>query len=187
VMLTAGDPGLKLLDFGIARLAGDASEPQLTSDGQVIGTPDYLAPEQLLSPNHVDGRIDVYSLGLVLYWVLAGQLPHRSRHPAARAVLDALPIQEFVPSLEPELAALVMASLAREPEGRPSSALLAHELAIFADRFGAAPLPVLAAKWVATAREMISQDDITRTVSRGRGDVSPGSATRRGLTPRPGA
>jgi len=171
VMLTAREPGLKLLDFGIARLAGDVSGPQLTSTGQVIGTPDFMAPEQFTMPDHVDGKSDVYALGIVMYWSITGRLPHRSPHLAARAVLDPVPMGEVVAGAPAELVGLVMGCLSREPADRPASAALAVELEQVANQLTAEPLEVLAAVRLASAR-------VVRKV----GDVK-GSGPRPGHTP----
>jgi serine/threonine protein kinase len=65
---------LKVLDFGIARLTGDLSPGQRTRTGAVIGTPEYMSPEQARGL-HPDGKSDVFSLGVVLYRMIAGVLP----------------------------------------------------------------------------------------------------------------
>src|SRR6516165_9425556 len=65
---------VKIADFGIAKLMGRNQEKTLlTSSGMVVGTPQYMAPEQLEHPQEVDQRADVYSLGVVLYEMLTGE------------------------------------------------------------------------------------------------------------------
>jgi tRNA A-37 threonylcarbamoyl transferase component Bud32 len=64
-----------LMDFGLA--LRDAGEVTMTVDGQVLGTPAYMSPEQVRNPHAVDGRSDVYSLGVILYELLTGELPFR--------------------------------------------------------------------------------------------------------------
>lgn len=90
-----GEP--RLLDFGLARMAGDNSEeqPQMTEAGEVMGTPSYMSPEQTLGrPEEIDVRSDVYSTGVLLYELLTDTLPYRidrarprvpARHPRLRA------------------------------------------------------------------------------------------------------
>ena len=70
-------------DFGIARAAeGDA---RLTVTGVAVGTPAYMSPEQAMGDRDVDGRADIYALGVVGYQMLAGELPHQSREHAVDA------------------------------------------------------------------------------------------------------
>src|SRR5262249_54787288 len=71
---------LKILDMGVARLYQLSQTPEesittLTQDGSVIGTPDYIAPEQLENPHGADIRADLYSLGCTFYYLLTGQVP----------------------------------------------------------------------------------------------------------------
>lgn len=65
----------RLMDFGLA--LGNANDVKMTVDGQVLGTPAYISPEQLRNPHAVDGRTDIYSLGVILYELLTGELPFR--------------------------------------------------------------------------------------------------------------
>ena len=122
-MMVQPDGTLKVMDFGVARLAHRAS--QLTSAGLVVGTPAYMAPEQLLD-NAVDARVDIYAAGVVLYECLTGVRPVEAPSPAA--LLGRLltstprPLQEVNPEVPPALAAVVMRALAREANHRPASA-----------------------------------------------------------------
>jgi tRNA A-37 threonylcarbamoyl transferase component Bud32 len=82
---------VKVADFGLAKLAGhDAFAATLTGTGQVMGTPHYMAPEQYRTPQDVDHRADIFSLGVVFYEMLTGELPvGRFRAPSEAQVLDA--------------------------------------------------------------------------------------------------
>jgi serine/threonine protein kinase len=81
---------VKIADFGIAKLVGeDAPSFTLTGTGHALGTPHYMAPEQLETPGEVDHRADIYSLGVVFYEMLTGELPiGRFKPPSERTPLD---------------------------------------------------------------------------------------------------
>ena len=81
---------VKIADFGIAKLVGEAKEKvTLTASGAAIGTPHYMAPEQLERPQDVDQRADIYSLGVVFYEMLTGELPiGRFAPPSQKSAVD---------------------------------------------------------------------------------------------------
>src|SRR6185503_8536753 len=81
---------VKIADFGIAKLVGEDAHPfGLTGTGAALGTPHYMAPEQMKSPGDVDHRADIYSLGVVFYEMLTGELPiGRFAPPSERTPLD---------------------------------------------------------------------------------------------------
>jgi serine/threonine-protein kinase len=124
---------VKLLDFGLARrVATDKTESRLTFAGDVIGTPQYIAPESL-SGEEVDGRADLYALGCVAYRMLAGRdvftvsgiMPLLFAHVEKKPT----PLGEIRPDIPPELTRIVMRCLAKSPAERPpSSAALMQEL-----------------------------------------------------------
>ncbi len=128
-MLLDPDGVLKVMDFGIARLAQHTST--LTQAGMVIGTPAYMAPEQLLA-EEVDARSDLYAVGVVLYECLTGGLPFDGASPIAliAKVLHTVPVApaERDGSIPAPLSALVMRLLDKEPDGRPGSAGELREL-----------------------------------------------------------
>lgn len=70
-----GEPFVKIVDFGISKLIGGREISQLTGTGVMVGTPVYMAPEQIEGWKDIDGRVDVYALGVVLYEMLAGVSP----------------------------------------------------------------------------------------------------------------
>jgi predicted Ser/Thr protein kinase len=81
---------VKIADFGIAKLAGESELPaMLTRSGMHLGTPAYMAPEQIEHPGEVDHRADIYSLGVVLYEMLTGELPlGRFAAPSEKSAVD---------------------------------------------------------------------------------------------------
>ncbi len=117
---------VKLLDLGLARLGSDDdSKAGLTSSGQMLGTPDYMAPEQWDDTHSVDARADLYSLGCTLGFLLTGKAPFdtgksRSFLHIMKAHVDAsLPdLSVLRPSVPAELNALFQRLLAKKPEDR---------------------------------------------------------------------
>lgn len=114
---------VKLLDFGLARAANGPSH--LTASGVVVGTPQYLAPEQARGQS-LDGRCDLFSLGAVLYRLLTDRLPFKGDDPlallTALAVDEPVRVEELAPGTPPPLAALVHQLLAKKPDDRPGTA-----------------------------------------------------------------
>lgn len=121
-IMICADGTAKVLDFGIARFAEDAS---VTATGMIIGTPAYMSPEQVQS-GAVDGRTDVYALGCCLYHLLTGRPPFVGSDAAAVAfqhVNESPPAPGSVrPDVPPQLAAVVLRALAKRPEDRYQSA-----------------------------------------------------------------
>jgi serine/threonine-protein kinase len=109
-----------LADFGISKVHGAGDS--LTGTGMIIGTPHYMSPEQSLGSPNVDERSDIYSLGAVAYTMLAGRAPFSDSKPNEmvfrRLSEDPLPVATLAPSVDPDLGAIVMRCLAREPAGR---------------------------------------------------------------------
>ena len=125
----AGQP--KVIDFGVARQHGpfDAARATLTAQGELLGTPAYMAPEQLTGdPDRVDTRADVYALGVLLYELLCGALPFEVRGKSLTEVLDIVRQREprrpraTAPDLPLELEWILLHALAREPDERYASA-----------------------------------------------------------------
>lgn len=124
----AGTERLKLLDFGVAFIKGPESQPRLTLQGQVIGTVNYMAPEQCQGQS-VGPAADIYSLGVVFYQMLTGRLPFSAR---TRAEIMRKHIHCAPPPIEPEvparLAALALWALEKSPAVRPTAQQLRHAL-----------------------------------------------------------
>ncbi len=116
---------VKVLDFGIATLA--RPDRALTRTGTTIGTPGYIAPEQARG-GKVDGRVDLFSLGCVLFECLTGTPPFVGDHPIAvlaKVLLEDPPrISDLMPGLSPELDEFVGRLLEKEPHRRPHDATL---------------------------------------------------------------
>jgi serine/threonine protein kinase len=114
----------KLIDFGIA---GRAGSRQLTfgSLSQIMGTPDYIAPEQV-SGKAGDARSDVYAMGIMLYEMLTGQTPFRGSNPFLvmndRLLNNPIPPRELNPGISPELQEVIYRALRRDPAGRYATA-----------------------------------------------------------------
>lgn len=133
VFISPGPRGeqARLLDFGIARLVEPEAGSAVSQVGVVLGTPEYLSPEQAVGAK-VDTRSDLYSFGVLMYRVLAGRLPFDGPSPrhflAQHASHAPLPLDRAAPSLSRYigLLSLVMRLLEKDPMKRPQSA---HELA----------------------------------------------------------
>jgi eukaryotic-like serine/threonine-protein kinase len=133
---------VKIADFGIARAA---ETTRLTQMGSVLGTAAYLSPEQALG-EEVTAAADVYSLGCVLFECLTGRTPYVFDTLAELAVKHReepiTPVRELRPEIPEELEAVVMRSLARNPEYRPpSAAALGRDLAVTTTDDVTHPLP----------------------------------------------
>ncbi|MDA9857568.1 serine/threonine protein kinase [Rubripirellula sp.] len=89
-ILMSSDGGVKIADFGLSRIVGnETQQPALTATHQVMGTPRYMAPEQLEGMRNVDHRADIYSLGVVIYEMLTGELPiGRFAAPSEKVAID---------------------------------------------------------------------------------------------------
>jgi eukaryotic-like serine/threonine-protein kinase len=120
-----------LLDLGFARRMDEEHEP---AADDVAGTADYLAPEMVTSRLRVDGRADLYALGVVMFECLAGRLPFAAATTpemvAAHVSAEPPPLREINPRVPNEVAALVRRLLSKDPRRRPATAVdLVDELA----------------------------------------------------------
>ena len=97
----AGAP--KIVDFGLALLTGSSTDTRLTEHARVLGTPHYMAPEQIEHPSQVDHRADIYALGVVFYEMLTGELPiGRFPPPSQKVEVDVRLDQVVLRTLEKE-------------------------------------------------------------------------------------
>ncbi|MBP8810474.1 MAG: serine/threonine protein kinase [Kofleriaceae bacterium] len=129
-MVRLTDGRVKVTDFGLAKPVDPGTEPALTALGVVVGTPDYIAPEQARGEK-IDERVDLYALGGTLYFLLTGVPPFRTGNPAedkylkvvARHLKNPPPdARERVSTVDGELAELARALLAKKPLDRPDYA-----------------------------------------------------------------
>jgi len=135
VFLHSGEQGevVKVVDFGIAKLLdpGNADIAEATRLGAVVGTPAYIAPERLLGRPY-DERADIYSLGVLLYVMLAGQLPFGDTGSQAIGEMIRLHLSESPRPIEADiprpLAVTIMAAIDREPAKRPTVQQIAAAL-----------------------------------------------------------
>jgi serine/threonine protein kinase len=166
VMLT-GEGQVKILDLGLAMLSDPPGVDELTTVGQLLGTLDYMAPEQCDDSPQLDHRMDIYGLGATLYKLLSGQSPYAgpsSRSPLQKlkslATLPVPPIQQRDVAIPQSLADVVHRALARQPADRYSTAAeLAEALERFAQGHNLAGLG-------SVARAILVEQD--------RGAISPG-------------
>jgi len=138
-----GEPDfIKLVDFGISkvRAAEDGQAVQLTRTNSALGTPLYMSPEQARSPRDVDHRTDLYSVGAILYEMLAGHTPYTAESGEYTEILFKIfttepePLRSLRPEVPEALAAVVHRALVRDRESRFASAVdMAEALAPFAD------------------------------------------------------
>jgi len=171
-----GEQIIKLLDFGLVKLAPQAGASHRTSAGMPMGTPDYMAPEQSLGRT-VDHRADIYSLGIILYTMLAGRLPF-----AAESSMEVLeqqrsteppPLSVFAPVTRAVENAVLWA-LRKDPAARPQSVRQLH------DAIEAAAGPSALTADPGVARVALADADVATGpgVARGWHDSDPAIETR---------
>ncbi|HEX6626863.1 MAG TPA: serine/threonine-protein kinase [Gemmatimonadaceae bacterium] len=148
-------------DFGIARALTDTGDSRLTATGMAIGTPAYMSPEQSAGDKAIDGRSDLYSLGVVGYQMLCGQPPFVASNTPSMLVKHLserpVPVDERWPDLPPDLARAVMICLEKDPVDRFPNA------AAFVEALSGGAMPTLA-----TRAQPVAAADDARITSRQR-------------------
>jgi serine/threonine-protein kinase len=163
LLLSVKDNTVKVLDMGLARLnqtvESDLTAAGLTQEGSVMGTPDYMAPEQAEESSSVDTRADVYSLGCSLYFLLSGAAPFAGGTLAQKlrkhATAEPAALDSFRPDVPAGLAAVVRKMMAKRPEDRyqtPGEVAAALEPFCHAGPVAAIPVAAAAPTVVAAAR-----------------------------------
>ena len=126
---TGGKSVLKLIDFGIAKLkreGNQAGTKNLTVAGMLMGTPEYMAPEQAYSADKVDVRADLYAVGVMMYEMLSGTAPVSGDDPRVMVLKvergEITPLVHAAPGIQPEIAGFVHRAMAPRPEVRFANA-----------------------------------------------------------------
>jgi len=153
ILLFAGEP--MIADFGIALALGRVGEERLTQTGFSLGTPAYMSPEQACAEPHLDGRSDIYSLGCVLYEMLAGEPPYTGPTPQAilaKRLSEPLPRLRTVREVPEALEQAIHRALGRHPADRfPTARDFARAIA------EATSAATSAAAWVGPLRVSFSR------------------------------
>lgn len=142
-----GGEVVKVVDFGIATFVdGFSADQRLTAAGNRPGTPAYMAPERF-SDQPYDGRVDVYSLGITLYELLAGQLPYNVEDGNLLRIIrmhlagESAPLSRYRSDLSPTIEQIVRQAMAKTPEDRPSPLELAERFAAAVVALGETGMP----------------------------------------------
>ena len=143
-----GDPDfVKVLDFGLAKMFADAGASKLTAQGVVLGTPQFMSPEACESRQEIDHRADIYSLGVLMFQMLTGQVPfdgesmgeilvkHVTQPPPAPRGLN--------PAVPPAVEQIVLRCLAKQPDARFATMKDVREALLNADSYLASSPPVM--------------------------------------------
>ena len=144
---TPGRERVKILDFGIAKLTSDSDTGQVkTSSDVIIGTPRYMSPEQCRGNREIDDKSDVYSLGVVLYLMLAGRAPFEgsgSGEVIAMHIYEPVPpLRRLAPETPPELIELCHRMLSKKKRARPTMRQVLTEFETLAELLGPPPSTV---------------------------------------------
>jgi serine/threonine protein kinase len=125
-----GEVVVKILDFGVAKLKMDhlrEGSEELTDTGSMLGSPRYMSPEQARGAKHIDARADIWSLGVVMYEMLAGVVPHAEAKTIGNLMVEICrtppkPIRERIRWVSPEYERIVMRALRMDPAERYQTA-----------------------------------------------------------------
>jgi eukaryotic-like serine/threonine-protein kinase len=159
---------VKLLDFGIAKLAPVSGEISQTRTGMVMGTPTYMAPEQCRGAGSVDHRADLYALGCVAYQMMGGQPPFVSDGAgdliARHLYFQPAPLRSLRPEIPADVDDLVLWLLQKDPAARPATAA---DLVGAIDKLAAASVPGVMQTQPPTRFSAVSLAPVVETTLRG--------------------
>jgi len=163
VILTTSAPGLKLLDFGIAKLEDDdGASSSGTRTGMALGTPAFMAPEQIDGARDVTDRADVYAAAVTMFLLLTARYPFEGISAqeimVGHQVIEAPDARTIEPTIPEPLSALLKRCLAKDPTTRPTAKSLMHDLARVADDLAAPPLESIVRR---IEREAAHQDRVS--------------------------
>lgn len=163
-----GKSFVKILDFGIAKfLRKDMEEMTVTCEGTLLGTPCYMAPEQIRGKTDLDERTDVYALGVILYECLTGRVPYRADSSALLGVLicegKPVPLGNLRPDLPDAFRDIVMRAMAVDRNGRFASAqALGQALRNFADGIQESPQISGTEAWLKSTARLEKRENLPR-------------------------
>ncbi len=185
IMIVQGKDGadvVKVVDFGIAKaVAGDEAGQKVTKTGLVVGTPEYMSPEQL-SGDKLDGRSDIYSLGLVFYRMLTGVLPFQADSAQEtmikRLTDEPMPLVEARPDIAfpAPLQAVLDRALKRLPSERYGSASEFGRDAMAAVRGLEAPRTVVGGHLTSAATQLMDSEAALKAIPQKRAAAAPRTA-----------
>ncbi|HEY5086224.1 MAG TPA: protein kinase, partial [Gemmatimonadaceae bacterium] len=196
ILLDTDSGRAMVTDFGIARAVSEGNDTRLTTTGLAIGTPAYMSPEQCAGDRGVDGRSDIYSLGVVGYQMLSGDLPFVASNTPGMFVKHLTeqprPLSDRVQGLPPDLNAIIMRCLAKEPSdrfptatalvdalnGRPQTTIGIPSNSPYQPRPAAEPARVPMSRNPTPTRPMY---DPSRAVEKARWEAAPVRKYRKGL------
>ncbi|HVK72606.1 MAG TPA: serine/threonine-protein kinase, partial [Kofleriaceae bacterium] len=170
-----GDPlFVKLLDFGLAKMFEGGSR-NLTAQGVVLGTPQYMSPEACESRKGIDHRTDIYALGVLLFQMLTGQVPFDGQSMGEvliKQVMHAPPAPRGLnPHIPPSVEQVILRCLAKQPDGRFATMLALREALLDPDRYLASSPPIMPATVPSAAAQAVTMFGVN-----GGGGPPPGAA-----------
>ena len=156
------DPVIKIFDMGLVRMTQNIANDGATRPGQVMGTPDYMSPEQGYNTASVDSRADIYSLGCSLWRLIVGEVPFKGDNPlqtlVARCSTDPPLVSKHVATVPPAVDSIVYKMMERDPDARFQTPL---EVAAALEPFAklTSPDELAAEKLATTDSQSIEVDD----------------------------